>query len=266
LIINLEADLRKDQLSVFDVKTAVLENNLYGVDINEESVEIAKLSLWLKTAQKGRKLTDLSKHIKCGNSLIDDPEIAGEKAFDWHKEFPQVFTIKETWHITTATHNSRYSQRMLDNHVKLGEPVWLTENEEINITETISEIIEEDKLNIPAYNICGDHLHMILVCEEDELPKIVGKIKAVSTRKHNIEKGITVPATNETLPTTVATATRGHVPLSGKDGILSTPELSGTGTCSLVFGKLAEKKINTTSYGHRNSEERIVTDEQLNIH
>ena len=102
LIINLEADLCKDQLSVFDVKTAVLENNLYGVDINEESVEIAKLSLWLKTAQKGRKLTDLSKHIKCGNSLIDDPEIAGEKAFDWHKEFPQVFTIKEN----LAYHNS----------------------------------------------------------------------------------------------------------------------------------------------------------------
>ncbi|MCD4704962.1 Eco57I restriction-modification methylase domain-containing protein [bacterium] len=89
-IINLETDLRKGQLSLFDIDTAVLENNLYGVDINEESVEIAKLSLWLKTAKKGRKLTDLSEHIKCGNSLIDDPEIAGEKAFDWNKEFPKI--------------------------------------------------------------------------------------------------------------------------------------------------------------------------------
>jgi len=66
-IIDLETDLRKGQLIIFDIDTAVLENNLYGVDINEESVEIAKLSLWLKTAKKGRKLTDLSKHIKCGN-------------------------------------------------------------------------------------------------------------------------------------------------------------------------------------------------------
>ena len=89
-IIDLETDLRKGQLSLFDIDTAVLENNLYGVDINEESVEIAKLSLWLKTAKKGRKLTDLSEHIKCGNSLIDDPEIAGEKAFDWNKEFPDI--------------------------------------------------------------------------------------------------------------------------------------------------------------------------------
>jgi len=89
-IIDLETDLRKGQYFAFDIDTAVLENNLYGVDINEESVEIAKLSLWLKTAKKGRKSTNLSNHIKCGNSLIDDPEIAGDKAFDWNKEFPQI--------------------------------------------------------------------------------------------------------------------------------------------------------------------------------
>jgi type I restriction-modification system DNA methylase subunit len=68
-----------------------LENNLFGVDLNEESVEIAKLSLWLRTAQPNRKLNDLSGNIKCGNSLIDDPEIAGEKAFNWQNAFPKVF-------------------------------------------------------------------------------------------------------------------------------------------------------------------------------
>ena len=70
---------------------SILENNLYGVDINEESVEITKLSLWLHTAQKDRKLTTLNNKIKCGNSLIDDPSVAGEKAFKWEEEFPEVF-------------------------------------------------------------------------------------------------------------------------------------------------------------------------------
>jgi type I restriction-modification system DNA methylase subunit len=74
-----------------DIEAKILENNIFGVDLNEESVEIAKLSLWLRTAQKGRKLTTLSNHIKCGNSLIDEPEIAGEKAFNWQNEFPEVF-------------------------------------------------------------------------------------------------------------------------------------------------------------------------------
>ena len=48
----------------------ILEHNLYGVDINEESVEIAQLALWLRTAKKHRKLNTLSGNIKCGNSLI----------------------------------------------------------------------------------------------------------------------------------------------------------------------------------------------------
>jgi len=74
-----------------DIENHILENNIYGVDINEESVEIAKLSLWLRTAQKGRKLTSLNSNIKCGNSLIDDETVAGAKAFNWYAEFPQVF-------------------------------------------------------------------------------------------------------------------------------------------------------------------------------
>jgi len=74
-----------------EVQNDILENNIFGVDINNESVDIAKLSLWLRTAKKGRKLTTLNDNIKCGNSLIDDPEVAGDKAFSWEKEFPDIF-------------------------------------------------------------------------------------------------------------------------------------------------------------------------------
>lgn len=88
---ELQAKLFGDALILSDVEKSILENNLFGVDLNEESVEIAKLSLWLRTAQPNRKLNDLNNNIKCGNSLIDDTSIAGEKAFNWQKEFPQVF-------------------------------------------------------------------------------------------------------------------------------------------------------------------------------
>ncbi len=74
-----------------DIDAKILHNNIFVVDINEESVEVAKLSLWLRTAQKERKLTTLSNHIKCGNSLIEDPKFANEKAFNWQNEFPEVF-------------------------------------------------------------------------------------------------------------------------------------------------------------------------------
>lgn len=88
---ELQAKLFGDAMVLSDVEKSILENNLFGVDLNEESVEIAKLSLWLRTAQPNRKLNDLSSNIKCGNSLIDDPEIVGDKAFNWQNEFPKVF-------------------------------------------------------------------------------------------------------------------------------------------------------------------------------
>lgn len=88
---ELEAKLTGSSLAFGYHSDSILENNLFGVDLNEESVEIAKLSLWLRTAVPNRKLNDLNNNIKCGNSLIDDPEVAGEKAFNWEQEFPQVF-------------------------------------------------------------------------------------------------------------------------------------------------------------------------------
>lgn len=88
---EMEAKVTESTIVFPDVEKDILEHNLYGVDINEESVEIAQLALWLRTAKKHRKLNTLSGNIKCGNSLISDPAIAGEKAFDWQKEFPLVF-------------------------------------------------------------------------------------------------------------------------------------------------------------------------------
>ena len=88
---EMEAKVTDSSIEFQSVENSILENNLYGVDINEESVEIAQLALWLRTAKPHRKLNSLNQNIKCGNSLISDPAIAGEKAFDWQKEFPQVF-------------------------------------------------------------------------------------------------------------------------------------------------------------------------------
>jgi len=88
---ELQAKLLKKSIVFEDVENHILEKNIFGVDINEESVEIAKLSLWLRTAQKGRKLNSLNNNIKCGNSLIDDAAVAGDKAFSWQKEFSTVF-------------------------------------------------------------------------------------------------------------------------------------------------------------------------------
>lgn len=70
------------QTTLFDLTKTLLNRNLFGVDINAESIEITRLSLWLKTAAPLRKLTWLDANIVAGDSLIDDPD-ASPVAFDW---------------------------------------------------------------------------------------------------------------------------------------------------------------------------------------
>jgi SAM-dependent methyltransferase len=75
---------------LFDPDRTILEKNLYGVDLNEEAIQICRLSIWIKTAQRGKRLTDLDHTIRTGNSLVDDPEIDPRSAFDWQAAFPEV--------------------------------------------------------------------------------------------------------------------------------------------------------------------------------
>jgi hypothetical protein len=90
----------------------ILLNNIYGVDIDSQAVEVTKLSLLLKVLEdeqsvisqlsllKERVLPDIDNNIKCGNSLIGNDSYQGQQlrllneetlyrinAFDWEAEF-----------------------------------------------------------------------------------------------------------------------------------------------------------------------------------
>jgi len=96
-------------------KRGVLEQNIYGVDINPYAAEVTEFSLLLKLLEwesgasidyfvsqySDKVLPSLRDNIKCGNSLVDEkffefmPEAIDEyhilfrvKPFDWKTEFP----------------------------------------------------------------------------------------------------------------------------------------------------------------------------------
>ncbi|MBU2496378.1 MAG: N-6 DNA methylase, partial [Candidatus Omnitrophica bacterium] len=100
-----------------DERKRILLNNIYGVDIDHQAVEVTKLSLLLKVLEgedeqsignqmllfQERVLPDLSNNIKCGNSLIgpdfyshqqmsllDGEEIYRVNVFDWNAEFSEI--------------------------------------------------------------------------------------------------------------------------------------------------------------------------------
>ena len=74
----------------FDIFDEIVTRNLFGVDLNAESVEITRLSLWLKTARRDHKLQNLEATIKIGDSLIED-EAFTQRPFRWRTAFPEVF-------------------------------------------------------------------------------------------------------------------------------------------------------------------------------
>jgi len=86
----------------FHAKTRIMRQNLYGVDIDQQAVEITMMSLYLKAlegekgmlAPKQQVLPELKYNIRCGNSLIG-PDVEKDKSFtpeererirpfDWH--------------------------------------------------------------------------------------------------------------------------------------------------------------------------------------
>lgn len=99
-------------------RRSVINNCLYGVDINPEAVEVAKMSLSLKLIDNyapkdfgtvgilgSQILKGIGKNIRCGNSLVSSDievlypsisenlhELQATNAFDWQTAFPEVFT------------------------------------------------------------------------------------------------------------------------------------------------------------------------------
>src|SRR5207245_5510878 len=70
-----------------DVDKQILQNNLFGMDLNTEAIEICRLSLWIKTAEKGKVLTSLDDNVKQGNSVVAEPTPLDA----WKKRFPTAF-------------------------------------------------------------------------------------------------------------------------------------------------------------------------------
>ena len=65
-------------------------SNIYGVDLNETAVKIARINLWLQNGKTNESLKIIEKNIKVGNSIVEDKRI-DSFAFDYKEEFPEVF-------------------------------------------------------------------------------------------------------------------------------------------------------------------------------
>jgi type I restriction-modification system DNA methylase subunit len=93
---------------VLDAPLHVLTENIFGVDLDKQAVEVAKLNLWLRYMAVNRDafldrlqrrpgggqplnlLPNLTANLKRGNSLIAGKTVAGDAAFNWAAQFPAI--------------------------------------------------------------------------------------------------------------------------------------------------------------------------------
>lgn len=97
------ARLETNRIDDAEIAEMILSNNIYGVDINPLSVEIAQLSLWLHSARPRQPLSTFSHTVRCGNSLVSTqmydrrpPDYlpcaarARVAPFNWEEAFPEI--------------------------------------------------------------------------------------------------------------------------------------------------------------------------------
>jgi REP element-mobilizing transposase RayT len=94
----------------------------------------------------------------------------------------QTYFPAGIYHVTWVTYNSRVSQRMIDYHIKKDTGIRLDERSEMKITEIIADIVREKNYTVYAYNICRDHVHMLMECEENQVSNMVRQIKGKSSQ------------------------------------------------------------------------------------
>ncbi len=85
-----------ENLKDFDISRVdyhIVRNNLFGVDLSKESVEITKLSLWLQLVYHKEKLPALEGSIHYGDSIVSDPNYS-KAAFDWQGNFPNIIQFE----------------------------------------------------------------------------------------------------------------------------------------------------------------------------
>lgn len=89
------AQSKLDELGAYSTKLEILRDNIFGVDLDVQAVEIAQLNLLLKVTEKGKRLPILQENIKRGNSLIDEKSVDPDNAFIWKENFPRI--TEEGW-------------------------------------------------------------------------------------------------------------------------------------------------------------------------
>ena len=154
-------DSHKIQRTIFFAKKEIIENNLFGVDINPNSCEITKLRLWIELLKYSyyrdienkylETLPNIDINIKCGNSIISRFDLK-----DSLKNIPKIDKLIKDYKCLVGKYknadgeNSKHSKREIE--IKINE---IKENLTLNLKapKTINSLEKEIQAHIDKYGM-----------------------------------------------------------------------------------------------------------------
>jgi hypothetical protein len=223
------------------VPDLILNHNLFGVDLSQEAVEITQLALWIRSARKERKLSDLSQHILCGNSLVSDGAVDA-KALDWHKAFPNIFGSDGPGGFSCV----------------IGNPPWervkVQDREFFSLTDpTTAEAVNasDRKKRIAAMPTANPELHTAYLTARANAQKLLDYAHLP------VEQGGRYPLTSNgdvNLYTLFAELARSLVAPEGMVGLLVPSGIATDDTTKRFFSDLMERKRLESLYDFENKE------------
>jgi len=156
----------------------VVENCIYGVDVNPLAVELSKLSLWILAMAKDQPLSFLNHHLKCGNSLLG-------ATLDEIGKYPRPEHQKDNRQISYFENNTDFNAKIRDaikRYRGIADKSSTTRYDIILKRDWLEEI---DELLKPYRHICNLHLNTAF----DQVLDEFGYLKALES--NHIEASLT---------------------------------------------------------------------------
>ena len=145
---NIES--QRVQKTLFDLKRRIIENNLFGVDVNPNSVNICRLRLWIellknayyKDSQDLETLPNIDINIKCGNSLVSRylvrVGLSGGMNDDILKKYIQAY--KDAVQQYKAISNKEYKKQV-------SEQIQVIKTKLMNVTSQLNLFDQKQKVD-----------------------------------------------------------------------------------------------------------------------
>lgn len=136
----------------FETRKKILQHNIYGIDLDERAIEIAKLNLMVKALENtshatliGKKiLPNLKLNIRCGNSLVSGELVEKDSGLFWQGHAKSLTDLK-------ALHASFHDSGAEDRKVSAYDKLQIIEHSiNSHLNQNLSRFFKRSELLLPA--------------------------------------------------------------------------------------------------------------------